>query len=203
MRSGVKFSIKADFCLLVSLSMFVIPLQWIVGWMLAAALHEIFHILVICLFRIKIYRVTLRASGAVIESEPMTPFRECLCALAGPVGGLTALLLLRSAPEIALCAVIQSAYNLLPVYPLDGGRALKNLSACIFGDVIACRLSKIVTAIFLILLICLCGYISLFYHTVAFVPVVCLGIALRKNSLQCRENNSTIMRDKIERKLHR
>lgn len=203
MHNAVKFSVKADFCILLSLSMFVIPLQWLIGWLIAAAIHETFHILAIGLFRIKILSITLRASGAVIESESMTPFCECICALAGPVGGLAALLLLRVSPEIALCAMLQSLYNLLPVYPLDGGRALKNLIACIWGEQISSRLSKTITGIIVVFLSCIGGYISLFYSPVALMPTVLLVIVFCKNSLQYRENDSTIIRDEIERKLHR
>ena len=30
-------------------------------------------------------------------------------------------------PRLALCALIHSAYNLIPIYPMDGGRVVENL----------------------------------------------------------------------------
>lgn len=194
MRKNVKFSVTADFCLLILLSLFLIPLQWLGGWLIAAAIHEASHILAIRLFRIKILSVTLRASGAVIESESMTPICECVSALAGPVGGLAALLLLRIAPEVSLCAAMQSIYNLLPVYPLDGGRVLRSLLSVIWGEQTACKLLKIAACTFVALLSCIGVYLSLHYHPAVFLPVAFLVVAFCKNSLQCRENDSKIIR---------
>ena len=59
----------------------------------------------------------------------MTAGGELLCALAGPFGSLLLALLLRHVPELAICGLIQGVYNLLPLYPLDGGRALR----CLFS----------------------------------------------------------------------
>ena len=52
----------------------------------------------------------------------MPPGRELLCALAGPAGSL--LLAMLPVPKLALCALIQGMFNLLPLEGLDGGRIL-------------------------------------------------------------------------------
>ena len=72
----------------------------------------------------RIWEFRLCAGGAVMEATPMSAGRELLCVLAGPVGGLLLASFYRGIPRVAICAAAQSAFNLLPVYPLDGGRAM-------------------------------------------------------------------------------
>lgn len=195
MRSFGNFSVRPDFCLLIALSLFILPVQWIVGWVLAAAIHELSHILMLRILRIRILSLSLGAGGATITSEPMKPFQELLCALAGPVGGLSALLLLRLMPQVALSAAVQSLYNILPVYPLDGGRALKCAAACIFGEDNAKNVSKIVT-IAVIFFLTAAGFLISYRYRLGLLPIlfpaVTLTYSVYKNSLQCRENDSTI-----------
>lgn len=95
--------------------------------LLAAGVHELGHALAVVLSRGKILRLSLGASGARMETTPLSYRQEALCALAGPLAGLSLLLVRRYAPWLALWGLMQSLYNLLPVYPLDGGRALRAL----------------------------------------------------------------------------
>lgn len=55
----------------------------------------------------------------------MSPGRELLCVLAGPAVSFSLLALARFFPRIAICGLVQGIYNLLPIYPLDGGKALR------------------------------------------------------------------------------
>lgn len=45
----------------------------------------------------------------------------------GPIFGLLPVLLWEKCPRLAFCATLLSAWNMLPIYPLDGGRALRLL----------------------------------------------------------------------------
>ncbi len=102
-----------------------LPLAWVAGAVLAAFIHELGHFAVLWLYDIRIWKIYIGISGARIETEPMPDFQELLCALAGPVMGACLCFLWRWVPYAAIWALVQTVFNLLPIYPLDGGRVVK------------------------------------------------------------------------------
>lgn len=115
--------VTPGFCLLMSIYLLILPLQWVLGWLSAVFMHEFCHVLALLLCRVKVQAITHDVSGAVIKTAAMPRLHEAICALAGPIGGALLVPLGRWVPYAAICAFLLSVYNLLPVYPLDGGRA--------------------------------------------------------------------------------
>ena len=113
--------------LLLALLLLTAPLPWVGAAILAAGFHELCHWMALCLTGVPVRSLRIRAGGAVLETGPMEPRQELWSALAGPAGSLLLLTLVRRFPRIASCGGIQGLFNLLPVYPLDGGRALRCL----------------------------------------------------------------------------
>lgn len=116
--SGIAF-------LWLALLLLILPLRWVAAAVFAAAFHEFCHVLAIRACGGSVQSLEIGNSGALMEAADLTTWQELLCAMAGPLGGLLLLLFLRWFPEVAVCAAFQSAFNLLPVYPLDGGRCLR------------------------------------------------------------------------------
>ena len=125
MWGNVSVAVESEggFWLVLALMLLLFPLSMTAGVILAAAVHEMGHILAIRLSGGRIRRLVLRPGGATIHAEPMGPGRELVCALAGPAAGALTAALWRVFPELALAGLVQTVFNLLPVYPLDGGRA--------------------------------------------------------------------------------
>ena len=117
--------ISASVCVMGALALLILPLKWVLAAAVAGAWHEFCHILAVWLCGGKIRKMQVGASGAVIDVLPMSRSKELVSALAGPAGGVVLVLLLRWLPRVAVCGAFQSVYNLLPIYPLDGGRALR------------------------------------------------------------------------------
>lgn len=105
----------------------VLPLHWILAAVIAAVCHELCHMGAVYALGGRVLSFRIGPTGAVMETELDGPGRECIAALAGPAGSFLLLLFGRVLPHVAVCGLIQGAFNLLPLYPLDGGRALRCL----------------------------------------------------------------------------
>lgn len=111
--------------LFAALLLLVLPLDWCICAFAAAAFHEFCHLLVLWYFGGKLRWVKVGIGGAEICAELDGQVRNLLSILAGPAGSYLLLLFCHRFPKLALCAGIQGTFNLLPLLPLDGGRALE------------------------------------------------------------------------------
>ena len=116
--------LDAAACLLGALLLLVLPLQWLLAALTAAAFHELGHYLAVRLLGGKVLDIRIGPGGAEMQTMPMSRGRALVCSLAGPAASLLLVTLCRVFPRLAFCALVQGVYNLLPVFPLDGGRAL-------------------------------------------------------------------------------
>lgn len=139
-----KVNITPGFFLLGAMALLLLPFRWIMGGLLAAVVHELFHCIAVLLCGGQVRSLSLGSFGAKMEASPMNLYKSTLCALAGPAGSFFMLLAAEHFPETAICGLIQGAYNLLPIYPLDGGRILR----CLLPDPI-CYGIQIFTIVFL------------------------------------------------------
>jgi Zn-dependent protease/CBS domain-containing protein len=105
--------------------------------------HELGHSLIALRNSIPVRRITLFIFGGVaqIEKEPNSPGAEFRIAIAGPLASLTLAILFEAlylldqsipylaAPSIYLARInfLLAAFNMIPGFPLDGGRVLRAL----------------------------------------------------------------------------
>ena len=119
----------------------------------AAAFHELGHILVLHLCGAQIRRLRISVLGAVLETGGRMGYgQELAAALAGPLFNLLAAAVLGGLGCMTAAGAngVLCAFNLLPVRPLDGGRALYLLLAWLAGPGTAewgCRWVGISTAL--------------------------------------------------------
>ena len=108
-----------------ALAVLILPLRWLLAAMLAAFVHELGHYIALRLCGIPVQGLRIGTGGTIMQVGQMNSVQTVICSLAGPVAGLSLMLLAPWFPRTAVCAFVQSAYNLLPIYPLDGGRVLR------------------------------------------------------------------------------
>lgn len=122
LRRSEHFTISGGSCLIGALALLILPLRFLTAALLAAAVHELCHCAAITLCGGHVTALRICVGRTVMETTPLTPGRELLCALAGPAGSFLLLFFAHRLPLTALLALVQGTFNLLPVYPLDGGR---------------------------------------------------------------------------------
>lgn len=134
--------VGGGFWLLLAAALVVSPASVTLAVLLAAALHEGGHIAALRSFGVPVEGVSLGAMGAVIHARGTARLsygRELCVTLAGPAVNLVC------APTLAVISkrlgwdwgllfagahAVLGAYNLLPIPPLDGARALYLIVAC-------------------------------------------------------------------------
>lgn len=174
--------IKTHFAvfLLGALWVLLLPPLWGLGALFAATIHELCHLMAVLLCGGQVLEFSIEPLGARMRITPLSPGSEALCALAGPAGSFCLLLLAERFPEAALCGLIQGGYNLLPIYPLDGGRFL----GCLFSASV-CRSVEVFVLVLVSgigLWICICSReVGLLFLLSLWIPVI-------QRKLSCKDS---------------
>ena len=150
--SGLQFGLKTDLLWLLGFAVTIVFMQFILGWrgkfklgiifFVLIALHEFGHILAANLIGIQTKGFAFYGilGGANIP-DSVERWKDFMVAFGGPLLGTLAALgvmklkNIRFLPEglekVAWFAIVINVFNLLPVYPLDGGRMLVAIGASI------------------------------------------------------------------------
>ncbi len=124
--------VDASFCFFLALMLLLLPLPWVLAAAVAAVVHESFHAAALCLLGGRIYALHFGAGGIQMETDTLTHGKELLAAMAGPLGSAVLILLAPWLPRLAICGAVHCFYNLLPLFPMDGGRILRSGIALCF-----------------------------------------------------------------------
>ena len=125
----MRFSISPGAVLLISAVYFAAGAKAVLAIIISVCVHELGHAAAIKLFGGRVISVRFDSSGLCITGAGVEPgVKELVVLLCGPMLGLAFAAVCARYPEnefaalLAITGFVLTAYNLLPAYPLDGGR---------------------------------------------------------------------------------
>ncbi len=172
-----------------ALLIMLIPAKWILAAVCAAVFHELCHIGTIMALEGRIHQIHITVGGIVMHTEIPGRGREILAALAGPAGSFLLLFLCHMFPELAICGCVQGLYNLIPIYPLDGGRILYLLADCLFpqkSDIIILWTERTVLSGILLLALGASTAFSLGFSPILLASILTIKAICRKRPCKWR-----------------
>lgn len=136
-RRRFSLEVRPGAVVLLSGLYFLLPLRWCARLALTVTVHELGHVAALILCGAQVCGLRMEGCGLVLRCTPTEgALRTVTAALAGPAAGAGLFCILRGLGYIA-CAELSllfSCVNLLPVLPLDGGRALYAALSALAGE---------------------------------------------------------------------
>ena len=169
---------------------------WLMGF---ALIHECAHAImgIILKLKPKVLEIQPFGIGIAFESFENTEKNKILIALAGPVINIIIALAFMTinidkSQIIVKTNLVLAICNLLPIYPLDGGRILKSYISIRLGSAVADNITNKIANILLIILAIISIIITIVFHNIGVLLILLyLYIIVRQ------ENKRTKMKKRI------
>lgn len=156
------------------------PLGLFLPFLCSAALHELGHWAVLRLYHVPAEQLRITALGCVMRTAPLSYRVEARCAFAGPgVNFLLFMLSVRIFPAFALVNLSLALFNLLPLWPLDGGRLLRAMLCSRLAPDNAQKAESWIAAVTVGLIWMLAAWATCYLHMGLAPAVLAAGLTLR------------------------
>lgn len=173
--------------------------------MICAIIHELCHLLAGILLKMKVKRITLMPVGLSIEfaltekdynnkilKSNMLEIKRIIIALAGPISNIVIIFIMslinidnEIISTITYANFFIAIFNLLPIYPLDGGRILKSVLSLLLNKKNASICINKISNIVLFLLTFLFSILIYYLKNIALLLIIVYlwYIVLKENKI--------------------
>lgn len=185
-------NIKIDLYLIISFLIltFFRQIDVFLSFYIFVILHELAHILVAFILKIKVLEISFLPFGVNAKFDfGKSKLKEIIVASAGPIFSLCMYFMVE---KFKIQNLFIFLTNMIPIYPLDGGRILKNVIIFFIGDKQGGMLYNHLLKIFIILLIIVNLVLIVFLKNYQFIFVSIYVIQLAGDEIK---------KDKIKEKV--
>jgi Zn-dependent protease len=181
MQNSPRLELHPGLYLMLAFMVLLVPLKWCFAFLFASIFHELCHYIAVRLCGGSVSLLRISNYGATMDACGLSSPKAFLCILAGPLGSLLLIVFARWFPRLALCAALQSCFNLLPLPNLDGGHALNHICHWILPNKSAKALSRCIQNGFLVVFAA-AGFYGTFILKFGLLPVIISAALIHKNA---------------------
>lgn len=180
--------------------------------MFFSIIHELGHLLIGVILKMKVEKIEIKPYGLSISFNihpkdmnikiykgNLFELKKIIIALAGPIVSFSiASIYLNIEPHylsreyIVYSNLLILLFNLIPIYPLDGGRILKGILHIEFGSKTALLLVNKISNIIMIILTVICS-IAIYYYKNISIFIICIVLWMLNIKENKRFNTNMLM----------
>ncbi len=193
-------SLKIDLKIFLFLLLFLITSQFeiYIIVMIFAIIHELGHLLAGVILKFKVEEIKLTPMGVRLQFKienreynkkvkkgNLLNVKKAIIAIAGPITNLVILIVLIILKNIGLnftntyiyqiiiySNLLIAIFNLLPIYPMDGGRVINEILKIMVGNKKAYKITYILSKTMLIILTAISSIAILYLENIAIVFII-------------------------------
>ncbi len=183
----MEFKIDIKIFLMAIIFLIVNQIDMYILFMLFAIIHECFHLLTGIILGYKVKSIRIMALGISIafkerEEEYNTKIKKSnfnnlkkiIILIMGPVSNILIafLFLFLDMAEVVYINVLIAIFNLLPIYPLDGGQILNRVLRIVYGNFEAYKITNSINNIIMSIITALASIGILYTKNLAIIFII-------------------------------
>lgn len=147
-------------------------------------MHELVHMIVALFLNVNIEQIEFMPTGVCAKySGKISLVKELLISIAGPIASLLFAVLYNNKIYYVINIGI-IIFNMIPIYPMDGGRILRCLLKIFFGKKIGYRISTYLTNILVVIFVLFSIFVAAYYKNFFFLIMSLYIIKISKQEIE-------------------